>query len=56
LLDEDRIPHTKTGRHRRLLIEDVLAFKEKRDVERKGALQGLSELTEELGGYARELK
>lgn len=38
LLDEGRIAFTKTGKHRRLRIEDVLAFKERRDGERKNAL------------------
>lgn len=56
LLDENRIPYRKTGKHRRLRIEDVLAFKERRDRERGNALRGLTELTEELGGYERELK
>lgn len=56
LLDEGRIAHTKTGKHRRLRIEDVLAFKEQRDGERKDALRDLSQLTEEFGGYENELK
>jgi len=34
LLDEGRIPFRKTGKHRRLRIEDVLTFKEKRDKDR----------------------
>jgi excisionase family DNA binding protein len=56
LLDDGRIAYTKTGKHRRLRIEDVLAFKEQRDAERKTALRDLSQLTEEFGGYERELK
>ena len=56
LLDENRIPYRKTGKHRRLRIEDVLEFKERRDSERGNALRELSELTEEFGGYERELK
>lgn len=56
LLDEGRIAYTKTGKHRRLRIEDVLAFKEQRDGERKKALRDLSRLTEEFGGYEKELK
>src|ERR1700722_1575528 len=52
LLDEKRIPFTKTGKHRRVRIEDVLAFKEKRDVERKSALDTLTELSEDVGGYS----
>ncbi len=55
LLDEGRLSFTKTGKHRRLRIEDVLAFREKRDAERRAALRDLTELTEELGGYEREL-
>lgn len=51
LLDEDRLPYTRTGKHRRLRIEDVLAFKEKRDQERGAALDELTQLSEELGGY-----
>lgn len=51
LVDEGRIPYTRTGKHRRLRIEDVLAFKEKRDHERQAALTDLTRLSEELGGY-----
>lgn len=56
LLDQGRMPYTRTGKHRRLRIEDVLAFKEERDAKRRSALRDLSELTEDLGGYDRELK
>lgn len=51
LLDEDRIPHTKTGRHRRLRIEDVLAFKAARDKERRRGLVELTKMSEDMGGY-----
>jgi excisionase family DNA binding protein len=51
LLDAGQLPYTRTGKHRRLRVEDVLAFKEKRDQERKAALDRLTELSEELGGY-----
>lgn len=51
LLDENRIPHTKTGKHRRLRIEDVLAFKEKRDREREKGLDELTRMSEDYGGY-----
>jgi excisionase family DNA binding protein len=56
LLDQRRIPFTKTGKHRRLRIEDVLEFKEKRDAERRAVLRDLTQITEELGGYDSELK
>lgn len=55
LLNEGRVPYTKTGKHRRLRIEDVLAFKEARDLERKADLDELTAVSQELGGYA-ELK
>jgi len=51
LLDEGKLACTKVGRHRRLKMGDVLAFKERRDHERKDSLRNLAELTEDLGGY-----
>ena len=51
LLDGGEIPFTRTGRHRRLRIEDVLAYKARRDRERGAKLDRLSELTQEMGGY-----
>lgn len=51
LVNEGRIPCTKTGAHRRLRVEDVLAFKAQRDRERGAGLDALTQLTEELGGY-----
>ena len=51
LLDDGKIPYDRTGKHRRLKIEDVLAYKQKRDLERDEKLGELAKLTEELGGY-----
>ena len=56
LLNEGRIPFRNTGKHRRLLVTDVLAFKEKRDKDRRAGLRELSQLTEDFGGYDPELK
>ena len=56
LLDEGKLPYSKTGKHRRLKIEDVLAYKEKRSKERRAGLRKLSELTQEFGGYDPEDK
>ncbi len=56
LLDEGRIPFRKTGKHRRLRIEDVLGFKENRDKDRRAGLREISRMTQELGGYDSELK
>lgn len=54
LLDEGRIPFRKTGTHRRVRIEDVLAFREARDKDRRAGLRELSRMTEEFGGYDAE--
>jgi excisionase family DNA binding protein len=51
LLGEGRIPYTRTGKHRRLRIEDVLTFKEQRDRERGAALDELTRMSQEIGGY-----
>lgn len=56
LLDEGRIPFTKTGKHRRVRIDDVLSFKAQRDAARGASLRELTSLTESFGGYEREWK
>ena len=56
LLDEDKIPFRRTGKHRRLRVEAVLEFKEKRDKDRRAGLRELSKMTQEFGGYDSELK
>lgn len=56
LLEGGRIPYHKTGKHRRLRIEDVLAFKAKRDQDRRSGLRELSQMTQQFGGYDSELK
>lgn len=56
LLDEGRIPFRKTGKHRRLRVEDVLSFKTTRDKDRRAGLRELSRMSEEFGGYDSEMK
>lgn len=56
LLDEGRIAFRKTGKHRRLRIEDVLKFKDERDKDRRAGLRELSQMTQEFGGYDAERK
>lgn len=43
LLDKNVLPHTFTGRHRRIRAEDVFAYKAKRDADRAAALDDLFE-------------
>lgn len=51
LLNDGRIPYSKTGAHRRVRIEDVLAYKRQRDRDRMASLDDLSQLSQDLGGY-----
>jgi excisionase family DNA binding protein len=56
LLGEGRIPFRMTGKHRRLRVGDVLAYKARRDRDRKAALRQLSRLTQRYGGYDAEVR
>lgn len=51
LLERNEIPYTFTGKHRRLKVEDVLAYKEAREKTRRRALRDLTRLSQEYGGY-----
>jgi excisionase family DNA binding protein len=48
LLENEAIPHTKVGRHRRIKADDLFAFKAKRDSDRSAALSDLAEMDAEL--------
>lgn len=52
LLNQGEIPFHHVGTHRRIRLEDVLAFRDRRRAARKAALDELARLSEELpGGY-----
>jgi excisionase family DNA binding protein len=51
LLDEGRLPFRKTGTHRRVRMEDVVAFARQRDRDRMASLDDLAQLSQEFGGY-----
>ena len=52
LLDRGDLPFHRVGTHRRIRIEDVLTYRDRRDAERSAALDELTKLSEELpGGY-----
>lgn len=52
LLEEGLLPHHKTGRHRRVLFADLMAYKKERDATSQEAMQALAAQAQELGlGY-----
>jgi excisionase family DNA binding protein len=51
LLDEEKIPYTKTGTHRRIRLSDLMNYKRARDKERRDALDELTALSQEFGLY-----
>jgi excisionase family DNA binding protein len=53
LLDQGQIPFEQPGRHRRLLLRDVLSFQEHRRSEREAALEELVALSEEADLYRK---
>jgi excisionase family DNA binding protein len=52
LCDEGKLPFERVGSHRRLRIEDVLAYREEQARERREHLRELTRISQELpGGY-----
>ncbi len=51
LIDRGDLTCERTGRHRRILLSDVLEFKRKRDSARRAALDELTADAAELGAY-----
>lgn len=53
LLEEGKIPYRKVGKHRRMSMEDILAFKSKSDYKRELVLDELATQAQELGMYPK---
>jgi excisionase family DNA binding protein len=51
LLERGEIPFHRAGSHRRVVLEDLLAYKEGRDRERLEALDEITRISGELGFY-----
>jgi excisionase family DNA binding protein len=51
LLEKGAIPFRKVGKHRRIRMDDVMAYKEEIDREREAALDELVHESEKLGLY-----
>lgn len=48
LLDEGVMPHTKTGRHRRIKLTDLVAYKERRDAANRAAMDEIAAQAQKL--------
>jgi excisionase family DNA binding protein len=51
VLEAGEIPYRKVGRHRRVLMKDVLFYKQTTQVKRQAAMDDLVRISEEMGGY-----
>ena len=48
LLKENEIPHVPVGSHRRVMFEDLMTYKAKRDATRRAALDELADMGQEF--------
>jgi excisionase family DNA binding protein len=53
LLESGEIPFEQPGRHRRVRLADVLAYRERASVERRAALDRMVEIADEADMYER---
>jgi excisionase family DNA binding protein len=51
LLERGEIPFVRVGNHRRISFDDLMAYKQQRDNERRRGLDGITRLGEEMGDY-----
>ena len=53
LLEDGELPYEQPGRHRRVLLSDVLAYRKRRTVQAREALDRMVEIAGESGMYER---
>ncbi|HGG56204.1 MAG TPA: helix-turn-helix domain-containing protein [Nannocystis exedens] len=51
LLEDGEMPYEQPGRHRRVLLSDVLAYRQRRSVQAREALDRMVEIADESGMY-----
>ncbi|MEH1937975.1 MAG: helix-turn-helix domain-containing protein [Nostoc sp.] len=51
LLEQGEIPHIKVGSHRRVRFDDLMNYKQQRDVKRDQLLTELTQMSQEAGFY-----
>lgn len=54
LLDQGEIPYIKVGSHRRIQFQDLMAYKQQRDLKRWQSLQELTQFGQDEGFYEAE--
>jgi excisionase family DNA binding protein len=53
LLETGKLPHHKTGSHRRIYLKDLIVYKKRRDSDRKAALDRIAKEAFDSGLYDR---
>jgi excisionase family DNA binding protein len=56
MLDDGLIPFSRPGRHRRVLLRDVLAYQQQRRMARQAAMDELVDISEESDAYQKTAK
>jgi excisionase family DNA binding protein len=51
LLEQGEISHIKVGNHNRICYQDLIQYKEQRDIERKQGLRELTQFLQDEGFY-----
>ena len=51
MLEEGKIPYNTVGTHRRIPLNDLLTYKERRDEERLEAIREIAQISQEAGMY-----
>ncbi|WP_334869370.1 helix-turn-helix domain-containing protein [Nostoc sp.] len=51
LLEQGEIPHIKVGSHRRVRFDDLMNYKQQRDLKRNQLLTELTQISQEAGFY-----
>ncbi len=51
LLEQGEISHIKVGNHHRICYQDLIQYKEQRDIERKQGLRELTQFLQDEGFY-----
>lgn len=54
LLEQRKIPYIKVGSHRRIRFEDLMAYKQQREQERRQCLKELTQFSQDEGFYEAE--